>query len=32
MNRFNNPEELQRALGWDRQKADEPVERMHLRS
>lgn len=32
MNRFNTPEELQRALGWDRQKADESAERMHLRS
>ncbi len=32
MSRFNTPEKLQRALGWNREWVGEPAERMHLRS
>lgn len=32
MSRFDSPEKLQRALGWNRERAAEPKERTHLRS
>jgi phosphoenolpyruvate carboxykinase (diphosphate) len=32
MSRFDTPEKLQRALGWDRERAAEANERKHLRS